>query len=291
MSVLPKEDPMKHRIYERCAVVGNSGVLGNYRFGKQIDAYDAVLRFNVGPTIKYENKVGTKTTFRLVNTNHAGWHEKEEADVQQLQSMIGLLLYVKYRKAHPNAKLFAFDPDFSEYVSSNLPVLPTGGYFAIWMALHRCANVSVYGFHFEPGFHINHHYFNSEKPLKGAKAIHDYEAEYKRIKHLAKNQYLTLVEPCIAGCEKETGIPCPNCPTGSACQCGTGNPMPVATAGFCRLQESFSCFLKCPASESCPGQLDAGARANLPEGGCSHAVMALHKQGKLACQRAVEGMQ
>lgn len=45
-------------------------------------------------------------------------------------------------------------------------VLPTGGYFAIWMALQRCAAVTVYGFHFEPGFHIHHHYFNSEKPLK-----------------------------------------------------------------------------------------------------------------------------
>ena len=67
-------------------------------------------------------QVGSKTSFRLVNTNHAGWHEKKEADIQQLQSMIGLLLYVKYRKAHPNAKLFAFDPDFSTYVSSNLKV-------------------------------------------------------------------------------------------------------------------------------------------------------------------------
>ena len=66
--------------------------------------------------------MGSKTSFRLVNTNHAGWHEKKEADIQQLQSMIGLLLYVKYRKAHPNAKLFAFDPDFSTYVSSNLKV-------------------------------------------------------------------------------------------------------------------------------------------------------------------------
>ncbi len=45
-------------------------------------------------------------------------------------------------------------------------VLPTGGYFAIWMSLQRCTQVAVYGFHFEPGFGIKHHYFNSEKPLK-----------------------------------------------------------------------------------------------------------------------------
>lgn len=184
MKVLPDVDPMAGRIYERCAVVGNAGVLDSYRspppplpfcplqqplplsslrfpcpftslsapafscrfkpagfssvlfpsptaltpalhahrYGHAIDQHDAVFRFNVGPTVGYESKVGSKTTFRLVNTNHAGWHEKKEADIQQMQSMIGLLLYVKYRKAHRNAKLFAFDPAFSEYVSSNLKV-------------------------------------------------------------------------------------------------------------------------------------------------------------------------
>jgi len=197
--------------------------------------------------------------------------------------MIGLLLYVKYRRHHPNAKLFAFDPDFSSFVSSNLRVLPTGGYFAIWMALHRCTQVSVYGFHFEPGFGIRHHYFNREQPLKGGNAIHDYDAEYRKIKYMAKNKLLTLVEPCIAGCPEETGIPS-ILPNGAACQCGTGNPMPVAKEGYCRVQDSFTCFLKCPYPLKCISQEGAGAAANRAEGACVSPMMKMYQDGELRCE-------
>eukprot|EP00873_Tetraselmis_striata_P021208 jgi/Tetstr1/441472/TSEL_003115.t1 len=283
VEVLPAVDPMHGRLYDRCAVVGNSGVLGNYGFGPAIDGHDAVFRFNVGPTRGYAPQVGSRTTFRLVNTNHAGWHENKEADIQQLQSMIGLLLYVKYRRQHPNAKLFAFDPEFSTYVSSNLRVLPTGGYFAIWMAMQRCAQVSVYGFHFEPGFGIRHHYFNGEKPLKGKEAIHDYDAEYRKIKYMAKMKYLTLMEPCIAGCPEESGIPSV-LPEGAACQCGTGNPMPVAKQGYCRLQGSFTCFLKCVSPIICIGQEHKGPAANQPEGGCVAPMMKKYEAGEVACE-------
>uniref|UniRef100_A0A061RZM3 Sialyltransferase-like protein n=1 Tax=Tetraselmis sp. GSL018 TaxID=582737 RepID=A0A061RZM3_9CHLO len=98
------------------------------------------------------------------------------------------------------------------------------------------------------------------------------------------------MEPCIAGCEKESGVPCLNCPRGSACQCGTGNPMPVASAGYCRARDSFSCFLKCPPGFPCPSQLEAGAQANLHSGACSQALMELHANGTLQCEPTDEGM-
>ena len=78
------------------------------------------------------------------------------------------------------------------------------------------------------GFEIPHHYFNAEKPRKGGAAIHDYEGEFKRIVLLAKAGLVEMAEPCAAGCEAESGVPCTSCAPGGTCQCGTGMPLPVA---------------------------------------------------------------
>ena len=55
---------------------------------------------------------------------------------------MGLQLYLKFRREHPHERILAFDTDFSKFVSSNLATLPTGGYFAVWLALARCAQVT-----------------------------------------------------------------------------------------------------------------------------------------------------
>eukprot|EP00192_Tetraselmis_astigmatica_P003331 CAMPEP_0117665230 /NCGR_PEP_ID=MMETSP0804-20121206/9694_1 /TAXON_ID=1074897 /ORGANISM="Tetraselmis astigmatica, Strain CCMP880" /LENGTH=545 /DNA_ID=CAMNT_0005472619 /DNA_START=662 /DNA_END=2297 /DNA_ORIENTATION=+ len=54
-------------MYDRCAVVGNSGHLTLSRFGRAIDSFDAVIRTNQAPTQNYTHLVGEKTTFRLIN--------------------------------------------------------------------------------------------------------------------------------------------------------------------------------------------------------------------------------
>ena len=51
----------------RCAVVGNSGVLMNTTFGKDIDAHEIVIRLNAAPTHGYVQHVGLKTTARVLN--------------------------------------------------------------------------------------------------------------------------------------------------------------------------------------------------------------------------------
>ena len=53
-------------------VVGN-GVVFIANYGDAIDAHDAVFGFNDGPTVGFENKVGSKTTFELLTAWTRTW--------------------------------------------------------------------------------------------------------------------------------------------------------------------------------------------------------------------------
>ena len=60
------------RVYEqtsfaRCAVVGNGGILKTAKYGRAIDSHTVVFRANQAPVKTYEQYVGTKATFRILN--------------------------------------------------------------------------------------------------------------------------------------------------------------------------------------------------------------------------------
>ncbi|KAK3246298.1 glycosyltransferase 29 protein [Cymbomonas tetramitiformis] len=68
LSALPMED--SHWRFDTCAVVGNSGVLRGSKHGAAIDAHDAVFRTNMAPTAGFEEDVGSRTTFDIINQQH-----------------------------------------------------------------------------------------------------------------------------------------------------------------------------------------------------------------------------
>lgn len=65
----PNADAIMRRYgFKTCAVVGNSGGLNDAKLGKDVDSHDIVVRLNVAPVNGHEEKVGSKTSFRILNT-------------------------------------------------------------------------------------------------------------------------------------------------------------------------------------------------------------------------------
>jgi len=68
IALLPSTEPSW--LFSSCAVVGNSGLLLNSQYGAEIDSREAVFRINYAPTHGYEQYVGSRTTFDVVNQQH-----------------------------------------------------------------------------------------------------------------------------------------------------------------------------------------------------------------------------
>ena len=171
VNLIPESDFLRNKFFNTCAIVGSSGVLLSTMKGSEIDEHSAVIRFNKAPTKGFETYVGSKTTLRLVNTNHALFRQGNETIVQQMQSRTGWMIYRKILKMENEIPHYVFHPDFSSFVSSNTRALPTNGYFALWLALQKCSTVTMYGFYHSAGFSFPYHYFNREVPRKGKEAL------------------------------------------------------------------------------------------------------------------------
>ncbi|KAL0729880.1 hypothetical protein Bca4012_025973 [Brassica carinata] len=130
--VLPETPPYFPRQFGRCAVIGNSGDLLKTKFGKEIDTYDAVLRENGAPIQNYEEYVGEKSTFRLLNRGSAKALDKVvELDGTEvpIKNPVYLMLGASFGSAAKGTGLKALE-----------------------FALSTCDSVDMYGFTVDPGY-------------------------------------------------------------------------------------------------------------------------------------------
>ncbi|KAK3266862.1 hypothetical protein CYMTET_24549 [Cymbomonas tetramitiformis] len=150
LELLPEHDIVQDLpAYKTCAVVGNGGSLLLNTLGADIDAHDAVIRFNGGITKGFEKHVGSRTTFRLANTQHMGFHEKEDEIIFQHITIEGSLDKMSLvKKKFPKLQIYAFDGDFHQYVLDTVDDgAASNGFFGMVFAFENCAYVTLYGFH------------------------------------------------------------------------------------------------------------------------------------------------
>ncbi|KAF5269316.1 hypothetical protein FQR65_LT02618 [Abscondita terminalis] len=67
-NIFPKKALLANKQFKSCAIVASAGSLTHSQLGNFIDSHEMVLRFNHAPTENYEDDVGAKTTFRILNS-------------------------------------------------------------------------------------------------------------------------------------------------------------------------------------------------------------------------------
>ncbi|XP_075057789.1 beta-galactoside alpha-2,6-sialyltransferase 1-like [Mixophyes fleayi] len=161
----------------RCAVVSSAGSMTASGLGQEIDSHDAVLRFNAAPTDGFQTDVGSKTTFRVLNSQIVTlpqynfldnpmykkgilvmWDPAPyEADIHQVykQEYQFLERYSKYRKQNPQQPFYILNPKSSwqlwNIIQENSPELiqpnpPSSGSLGILLMMNLCDEVNVYEF-------------------------------------------------------------------------------------------------------------------------------------------------
>eukprot|EP00854_Cymbomonas_tetramitiformis_P004264 gene4264-5249_t len=175
--------PVMARMWGKCALVGNSGMLRMSNFGKSIDSHDTVLRINQAPVLGYSRRVGTMVTHRVFNrlwarlyyTGQTQSQKKNKVQEQYpLETNLTLLITRATLKEYGllAAQLADTRPDVlaarisSRACSMAQPLLegyrerlchqgfgpykglnvPSSGWVAGHMLLQLCTSVSVYGF-------------------------------------------------------------------------------------------------------------------------------------------------
>lgn len=202
--LLPSADPYVRpgeptwRRFATCAVVGNSGSLLETQFGEDIDAHEVVFRFNAGKTEGYEQFVGYKTTFRILNSPDAKAPFGGELRVTTLRNQ-DFRDWAKLVSADAEvAKLsLATDPEVLCHAWSWIKQRgdkPSSGLVGVVLALRMCESVDMYGFQSQNYFSkfSRPHYYDWERPQKGRERVHPFTREVSLYANLAKHGFITI---------------------------------------------------------------------------------------------------
>ena len=243
-------DELNERGFKSCAVVGNGGSLLLYEHGDIIDAHDAVFRFNDGTGKEpYSKYAGSRTTVRLVNSQHRGYRESDEEIVlQHLTAPAHLKLYVSNRaKKLVNAKDYALSGAFYSFVKNRIDKksTPTNGMYGLYLAQSVCEKITIFGFARQWYNVTRYHYHNDYEPT-GSQNARD-SAEMIPLEKLVRDKPTKVMfgEPCVGGGGSTGGSNSNNnrcllCPKGS--RCDDASWVPVPEVGFKALPKEKVCL-------------------------------------------------
>ncbi|XP_007908899.1 alpha-2,8-sialyltransferase 8F isoform X2 [Callorhinchus milii] len=193
-AIFPKDSPFRGRSIQRCAVVGNAGILHNSSCGAEIDQADFVFRCNLPPMGgNFTKDVGSKTHLvtanpKVIIERYAELHKRRKPFANTLVIYNdALLLFPAFYHSKNTALSFRahytlqdfkskqrvifFNPIYLKHLahfwlSKGMQVqnLSTGITVAS-MAMELCSEVWIYGFwpfgKNTEGELMSHHYFDS----------------------------------------------------------------------------------------------------------------------------------
>lgn len=215
-ALLPARDShLRQKHFDRCAVVGNSGVSLGLALGEDIDAHDLVVRFNYPPLAGFERDLGNRTDWMLTGastlfkSNHHPFLQYSD-----YPSNMSLILFPRSastlleRRAEllrddvaPRLRFVSpFFTDlvqrlFVEYVrqlgdssranDKGHTHRPSSGLRGIVVALLACNHTDVYGFGASRDFGHGHYYSQADAGVQVENVGHNYTLERRFLLDLA----------------------------------------------------------------------------------------------------------
>mmetsp|Transcript_54755 Transcript_54755/g.173911 ORF Transcript_54755/g.173911 Transcript_54755/m.173911 type:complete len:269 (-) Transcript_54755:133-939(-) len=171
--------------HDSCAVIGNGGGLLLHKFGAEIDNHEVVIRFNGGPVKGFEDHVGSRTTWRLCNSEHFGFHDGEDETVlQHVTNGLGFKVLQAWVKNPPPPgkrpkNLHVIDPAF-HYHAFNVfgHGAPSNGFYGALLASETCRRVTLFGFQKQwRGQKLPYHYYNEVEPNESQSSRDNLESD------------------------------------------------------------------------------------------------------------------
>ena len=184
--------------------IGNKVVTGGLlksKVGETIDEHDVVLRYNNAPTRTFEEFVGSKTTFKLLNRKWAGAllvktpaelfggipeKKRKKKPTMLLWRAESYHYYSMLRKKFPEEGIFLIAPEFlipiitlyktvlyrmeQKNITWASGQTAPSGFVGVAFLIQMCDNVDVYGFD-EPALtagktaRMRYHYYDKSEPM------------------------------------------------------------------------------------------------------------------------------
>jgi hypothetical protein len=199
-----------------CSIVGNSGVLFGGKYGQKIDSNVDVIRFNNAICENFEEDVGQKTTFRIMNCHYILNIVDESYFNHQKSRFPDQDRFFTYKlkneniifKTDPSWKLWKHKNVLSNIQKNNNNVYfidekfynlgkkinkgsePTNGFMGLLFALKYYKNIECFGFSFyKEG--VRKHYYD-DVICDSQRYNHDFDLEEKWFSLLEKNNIIKI---------------------------------------------------------------------------------------------------